>query len=67
MKHPFLYHLFRKSLDLIPLWMVRRWPLNLWLSVREDRERSLAEMDIANTYIRDNRTGVMFQGSDRVQ
>ncbi len=64
---PLLYHLFLKLLDLLPCFLVRRWPLNKWLSVRADKEQQLAEMDIPNTYIRDNRTGVLFKGTDSVQ
>jgi hypothetical protein len=53
----------RKGMN--PLWL-NRWPLNRWFELTTSTEE-LAEADLSEAWVQDTRTGVLFQGTDRIQ
>lgn len=51
----------------VPSNWIRRWPLNKWYEVREDKEEALARFDLMNDFVVDTKTGILTKGSPRVQ
>lgn len=54
-------------IQFLPSSWIRRWPLNKWYEVVEDKEKALAEFNMETDYIVNTKTGILFKGSPRVQ
>lgn len=51
----------------VPSSWIRKWPLNKWYEVREDKEAALAAFDMKKDFVVDTKTGILTKGSPRVQ
>ena len=56
-----------RAVQYLPPWFIRHWPLNKWYHVSTDWENMLLEHRPGVDWIVDNRTGIHYKGSKKVQ